>query len=113
MQQVSNRIPYANAYREIYLQRLMENDSEALSESVLQAAAIAIKLSEFIDVWSKIGAECGDSTVSEELRNNDPHSSDGRESRGPFVALLKFVICGPGDLDTLGVKMIVFSRKVP
>lgn len=75
MQQVSKCIPYANAYREIYQQRLMENDSEALSESVLQAAASATKLSEFIDVWSMIGAECGDFTASEELRNNDPQHS--------------------------------------
>ncbi|MEM6472980.1 MAG: EboA domain-containing protein [Planctomycetota bacterium] len=71
MHQNSSCEQYSSLYQETYRVRLVENGCEALSESVLGAAENTKTLSELIEVWAKIGLECGDSAASEELRNGD------------------------------------------
>ena len=72
MQQNSTCAEYSNSFREIYHERLRENECEALNEVVLKASENAKKLPEFIDVWVKIGEECGEFTASQELTARYP-----------------------------------------
>lgn len=90
MQQSSQCASYANNYRDIYQMRLLENGYQALNESVLRSAASATKLSEFAEVWARIGADCVGSTASEELRNKHPHHARLREM--PLKDMMKSMV---------------------
>ena len=72
MQQNSTCAHYSKAYREIYQNRLHESGVDALNEVVLEAARNSNKLPEFVDVWVKVGEECGEFSASEELRARYP-----------------------------------------
>ncbi len=75
MRQNSSCDNYANAYREVCQQRILESDCEELSESVLKAAQNSTKLSQLVEVWAMIGAQCPDPPASKEVGNGDSEHS--------------------------------------
>ena len=66
---------YANAFQEIYQERLLESPHDPLNRSVLKAAGKTASLLELIEVWTTIGNECGDAIVSEVLASSHPNYS--------------------------------------
>ena len=72
MRENSSSVDYATNYREIYQQRLLESDCEALSNSALGAAGESTRPSELVEVWAMIGAKCAATPVSQELSNKYP-----------------------------------------
>lgn len=81
---------YANAYREIYQERLQESGYQALNDTVIEQAANATELSDFMALWARIGTECDASTASEQLRSRYPQYA--RLMNLPLKDMMKSIV---------------------